>query len=170
MINRFVLNEQIRENRLLIIDSDGTNLGEMTKQEALELAQKQGMDLVLFSTGDKPIAKIIDYGKFVYENKKKNKENKKNQVKVKNKEIKVKPAIGIHDLEVRVKNAKEWLSSGYRIRFVVLTYGRIATKVDLVYELYEKFISMVGDCATIQQPLKKVSNVQYESFLIPAKK
>lgn len=170
MKNKFVLNEQIRENRLLIIDDEGNKLGEMSKQEALELAQSKGMDLVLFSSGDKPIAKIIDYGKFVYENKKKNKENKKNQVKVKNKEIKVKPAIGMHDLEVRVKNAKEWLESGYRIRFVVLTYGRIATKVDLVFELYNKFIELVGDVATIQQPLKKVSNVQYESFLIPAKK
>lgn len=170
MKNRFVLNEQIKEKSLLIIDAKGNKLGEMSKQEALELAKSQGLDLVLFSSGDKPIAKIIDYGKFVYENKKKNKENKKNQVKLKNKEIKVKPAIGMHDLEVRVKNAKEWLNSGYRIRFVVLTYGRIATKVDLVFELYNKFIEMVGDCAIVQQPLKKVSNVQYESFLISSKK
>lgn len=170
MKNKFVLNEQIREKRMLVIDNDGNRLGEMSKAEALELAQRQGMDLVLFSSGDKPTAKIIDYGKFVYENKKKAKENKKNQVQVKNKEIKVKPQIGDHDLNVRVENAKKWLASGHRIRFVVLAYGRIATKLDQVNETYEKFVKLVGNAAIVQQPLKKATNVQYESFLIPNNK
>lgn len=170
MKNKFVLNEQIREKRMLVIDSDGTRLGEMSKAEAIELAQSKGMDLVLFSSGDKPTAKIIDYGKFVYENKKKAKENKKNQVQVKNKEIKVKPQIGEHDLNVRVENAKKWLASGHRIRFVVLAYGRIGTKINQVEEVYNKFVQLVGNCAIVQQPLKKANNVQYESFLIPNNK
>lgn len=170
MKNKFVLNEQIREKRMLVIDSEGNRLGEMSKAEALELAQSKGMDLVLFSSGDKPTAKIIDYGKFVYENKKKSKENKKNQVQVKNKEIKVKPQIGDHDLAVRIENAKKWLASGHRIRFVVLAYGRTSNKYDQIEEVYKKFIDQVGNAATIQQPLKKANAVQYESFLIPNNK
>lgn len=169
MKNKFVLNEQIREDKLLIIDDKGSKLGEMSKTEALELAKSKNMDLVLFSTGDKATAKIIDYGKFIYESKKKIKESKKNQALVKNKEIKVKPQIGDHDLNVRVENAKKWLSSGYRIRFVVLAYGRIGTKTDLIYDIYNKFISLVGDKAQVQIPLKRSSNVQYESFLISNK-
>lgn len=167
MKQKFLLNEQIRENRLLIIDEQGNKLGEMSRNEALDLARSKNLDLVLFSsTGDKSIAKIIDYGKFIYESKKKEKENKKNQVLVKNKEIKIKPQIGTHDLMVRVENAKKWLKLGYRIRFVVLVYGRIGTKIDLIYEIYNKFIELVGDSAIVQSPLKKVSGVQYESFLI----
>lgn len=170
MKNKFVLNGQIRDKRLLVIDENGQRLGKMTREEALELAQSKELDLVLFSSGDKPTAKIIDYGKFIYESKKKAKENKKNQVQVKNKEIKVKPQIGDHDLNFRVENAKKWLKSGYRIRFVVLAYGRIGTKVDLIQEIYKKFIDLVGDEAIVQIPLKKASNVQYESFLIPNNK
>lgn len=166
MKNKFVLNEQIRERTLLVIDENGSKLGEMSKQEALDLARSKNMDLVLFSSGDKPTAKIIDYGKFIYESKKKAKESKKNQVLVKNKEIKVKPQIGDHDLKVRVENAKKWLESGYRIRFVVLAYGRIGTKTDLIFDIYNKFISLLGDQVLVQSPLKKASNVQYESFLI----
>lgn len=145
-------------------------MGVLSKAEALELAKSKELDLVLFSSGDSPIAKIIDYGKYVYQSKKKNKESKKNHIQIKNKEIKVKPVIGDHDLNVRVENAKKWLDSGYRIRFVVLAYGRIGTKVDQIYAIYEKFISLVGDKAVVQSPLKKASNVQYESFLISSKK
>lgn len=170
MKNKFILNENIKEQELLVIDENGKKLGTMSKKEALELAKEKELDLVLFSSGDLPTAKIIDYGKFIYETKKKNKESKKNQVQVKNKEIKVKPGIAIHDLNVRVENAKKWLDSGYRIRFVVLTYGRIGSKLDQIQEVYEKFVSLVGDKATVQIPLKKISNVQYESFLIPNKK
>lgn len=169
MKNKFVLNENIREKRLLVIDDQGNKLGEMSKDEALEVAKSKSMDLVLFSSGDKPTAKIMDFGKYVYDQKKKNKENKKAQVQTKNKEIKVKPQIGEHDLMVRVENAKKWLESGYRIRFVVLAYGRIGTKVDQIEEVYNKFISLLEDKATVQSPLKKVSNVQYESFLIANK-
>lgn len=169
MKNKFILNEQIRERTLLVIDENGEKLGEMTKDAALELARSKSMDLVQFSSGDKPTAKIIDYGKFIYEQKKKSKESKKNQVLIKNKEIKVKPQIGMHDLMVRVNNAKEWLDAGYRIRFVVLAYGRIGTKIDQIEEVYNKFISLLEDKVVVQSPLKKVSNVQYESFLIANK-
>ena len=169
MKNKFILNEKIRENSLFVIDENGQKIGEMTKAAALELAKSKSMDLVQFSFGDKATAKIIDYGKFIYEQKKKTKESKKKQVQVKNKEIKVKPQIGIHDLMVRVENAKKWLESGFRIRFVVLAYGRIGTKTDQIKDVYEKFISLLEEKGVVQIPLKKVSNVQYESFIVANK-
>lgn len=171
MKNKFVLNHQIREKKMLVIDAESnTNLGIMSKIEALEIAKEKGLDLVLFSSGDTPTAKIIDYGKFIYESKKKSKENKKNQVQIKNKEIKVRPQIGDHDLNVKIENAKRWLASGFRIRFVVLAYGRMGYKLPQINEVYNKFVNSVGDIAIVQQSLKKASHVQYESFLVPNKK
>ncbi len=169
--NKYLLNEDIKEKSLFVIDENGEKLGEISTKEALQMAYSKSLDLVLFSKGDgKSIAKILDFKKFVYENKKKIKESKKNQIIVKNKEIKVKPTIGSHDLNVRIQNAKKWLSSGDRIRFVVLAYGRIGTKTELIDEIYQKFISALEEEAKIQTPLKRISPVQYEAILIPKKK
>lgn len=169
MKNKYILNEQIKAKTLLVIDENGEKIGEMTKADALALAKSKSLDLVQFGSGDKSTAKIIDYGKYIYEQKKKTRESKKKQVVLKNKEIKVKPQIGEHDLLVRVQNAKKWLESGFRIRFVVLTYGRISTKIDQINEIYEKFIQLLEDKAVVQSPLKKISNVQYESFIVANK-
>jgi translation initiation factor IF-3 len=95
------INEQIRESKLIVITSDGTKLGEMTRQEALNKANEADLDLVLIAPGSENrsgVAKIIDYGKFLYELKAKEKASKKNQSVSKTKEIKVRPQIGIHDL------------------------------------------------------------------------
>lgn len=166
---KYLVNNAIKLDKLLVIDDNGQNLGVIDKNEALQIAQEKELDLVLFSTGDQPIAKIIDYGKFVYDSSKKNKNTKKKHNQIKNKEIKVKPQIGMHDLQVRVKNAKEWLSLNYRVRFVILAYGRIGYKTELINDIYHKFIELLGDCATIQAPLKKISKVQYEAYFVPNK-
>lgn len=153
-----------------MIDHLGKNLGVLRKQEALALAKANSLDLVLLTKNPQATAKILDYGKFIYNNQKKNKINKKKQLITKNKEIKVKPQIGAHDLQVRVKNAQDWLRMGYRIRFVILAYGRIGFKPELIEEIYHKFVELVGECGMIQQPLKKVSRILYEAYLVANKK
>lgn len=169
--SKYIINESIKEKSLMVIDELGEKLGEMHTEKALELAYSKNLDLVLFSKGEgKPVAKIVDYNKFMYESKKKAKESKKNQTVVKNKEIKVKPTIGDHDLNVRIENAKKWLNCGDRIRFVVLAYGRIGTKTELIDEIYLKFINALADHGVVQKPLKRISTVQYESIIIPNKK
>ena len=169
--SKYIINESIKEKSLMVIDELGEKLGEMHTEKALELAYSKNLDLVLFSKGEgKPVAKIVDYNKFMYESKKKAKESKKNQTVVKNKETKVKPTIGDHDLNVRIENAKKWLNCGDRIRFVVLAYGRIGTKTELIDEIYLKFINALADHGVVQKPLKRISAVQYESIIIPNKK
>jgi translation initiation factor IF-3 len=97
-----LINEKIIDNKLLIIDENGNKLGPMNKMDAVRLAKERGYDLVLFvpasKTGGLGIAKIVDYGKFAYEQKIKDKQSRKNQNIVRIKEVKVRPQISDHDL------------------------------------------------------------------------
>jgi translation initiation factor IF-3 len=98
-----IINERIYDNKLIVIDSDGKNLGPMFKNEAISLAREQDLDLVLIVPNKGPnslaVAKIMDFSKYAYEQKRKDKHAKKNQTVVKVKEIKVRPQIGIHDMK-----------------------------------------------------------------------
>lgn len=167
--SKFVLNDDIPHDQLLVIGPDGKKIGIISKAEALEIAKKDEMDLVLFSAGDVPTAKIINYSKFLFEFKKKNKDNKKQTV-AKNKEIKVKPLIGAHDLEVRIKNAREWILSGCRVRFAILAYGRVGSKKELIEAVYQKFEDAIKDIGVVQQPLRKATPVMYEAYFTALKK
>jgi translation initiation factor IF-3 len=97
------INEKIYDSKLLVIDENGNKLGAMDKNAAISLAKERGYDLVLFvpasKTGGLSIAKIVDYGKFAYEQKMKEKQSRKNQSVIKIKEVKVRPQIGDHDLK-----------------------------------------------------------------------
>jgi translation initiation factor IF-3 len=97
------INEKIPDAKLLVIDENGSKLGVMNKMDAVRLAQERGFDLVLFvpanKTGGVAIAKIVDYGKFAYEQKMKEKQSRKNQNVIRVKEVKVRPQISDHDLK-----------------------------------------------------------------------
>ncbi|MCQ2956987.1 MAG: translation initiation factor IF-3 [Mycoplasmoidaceae bacterium] len=101
--DKYLTNEKIRDPNVLVVDENGTNLGAMNTKAAIRLAQDKGLDLVLFvpssKTGKLSICKIIDYGKFKYQQDVKQKEAKKNQVVIKTKEVKVRPQIGAGDLQ-----------------------------------------------------------------------
>ncbi len=168
--DNFFINNEIKVKTLVVIDETGEKLGEMPTSEALELANSKELDLVLVSSNNGVnIAKILDYGKFIYEMKKKAKDSKKNQTIVKNKEVKVKPTIGDHDLMVRVEQSKKWLASGYQIKFVILVFGRIKTKTEMIDEIYNKFINALGEDVKVMKPLKAASPTKYEALLVPNK-
>lgn len=169
--NTVLINENIRFPKVIVIDDVGENLGVMPIANALELANKKNLDLVIISNKTEvPITKILDYGKFKYEQKRKLKQNQKNQVTVKVKEIKVKPMIGTHDLEVRVNNARKWLLDGDRVSFIIQARGRMATKVDFINEVHNKFITLLGDDGKLIQDRKKVNDYRYESIIVSNKK
>lgn len=162
------INERIAYKRMIIIDDQGNNLGECTKEKALELANKKNLDLVVISNkGELPIAKLLDYGKFMYEQKRKKKDNKKKQAVVKNKEIKVKPLIGDHDLNVRIRNAKKWLTDGNRVMFIIEARGRMSTKPEYVDIVYNKFVEGLENLGKIQIEKKKVNDFRYETLIVP---
>ncbi len=153
-----------------VIDSDGKNLGKMTKEDALSLAERDQLDLVLFSFKDnQAFVKILDYGKFKFEQNKKKKQNTKNQVITKKKEIKVKPLIGDHDLKIRAKNALKWLDEGNRVSFVIEVRGRISSKPELVDIVHEKFIELLEDKGVIQISKKRISSTRFETLIVPKK-
>lgn len=169
--NNVLINEKIRAGRLLVIDEEGNKIGQMSRRQALDLASDKKLDLVqIANQKNVTIVKIMDYGKFKYEQKRKQKENKRNQTIIKVKELKIKPLIGDHDLNVRVEKAKGWLQDGYRIQFVIEARGRMCTKPEYVDMVYDKFMKMLDGAGTIQQSKKRVNNFRYETLIVPNKK
>ena len=165
-------NEQIHEEKMLVIDQNGQKLGILTKDQALEEAYNRDLDLVLLvPSNDKnpAICKIVDYGKMLYEEKTKERQAKKNQHVTKVKEIKVRPQVGDNDLKWMSKNAIEWLQDNCQVKFKIRAFGRMATKPEVIQETYNKFLALLGDIAKVQTPLKKVTPVLYEATIVKNK-
>ena len=122
---RILINHQITATELRVILEDGTNLGVLSKQAAIEKAMSLGADLIEISpTANPPVAKIMDYGKFEYAEAKKAKASKAKAHTVEIKTIQVKTGTGDHDLELKAKKASEWLSEGHRVRLDLFLPGR----------------------------------------------
>ena len=169
-----LINQQIRENSMLVIDESGQKLGILSRNEALREAEKRGYDLVLIvpsnqSKNNQAIAKITDYGKMLYEQKVKERLSKKNQTITKVKEIKVRPQIAENDLRWMAKNATNWLNDGNQVKFKIKAYGRIGFKLELIEETYNKFLNLIGEIGKVQIPLKKVTPVLYEAIIVKNK-
>lgn len=165
-----LINEKIKFKILEVIDETGKHLGEMSRNDALKLAQDKDLDLIVIAIqNNKVIVKILDYGKFKFEQKRKQKENKKNQQVIKVKEIKVKPLIGDHDLKVRADNAQKWLADGNKVKFIIEARGRMCTKQEYIKLVYNKFIEMLNEKGKVTQANKQVNNFRYESIIEPIK-
>ena len=119
-INRFISKENVR-----VILEDGEQLGVMTTKDAIELAQSRGVDLVeIAPNNDPPVCKIIDYGRFKYQEQKKKNEAKKKQKVMETKEVKIRPGTGDHDYDVKLRNARKFISEGNRVKFSLRFKGR----------------------------------------------
>jgi len=127
-----VINERIRAPRVQLITHEGQNVGVVTKEQALQFADTVGLDLVLLNdTGDIPICKVMDYGKALYERKKKQSDSKKKQKVIKVKEIKFRPKIGEHDFDTKINQAVSFLKDGMRVRITLCFRGREKVGRDL---------------------------------------
>jgi len=125
LTNQIRINHQIRSPELRVIGSEGENLGILTLSEALKAANENGQDLIEISPNAKPpVAKIMDYGKFQYAEKKRMKAAKAKSHSVETKTIQVKIGTGEHDLELKAKKASEWLKEGHRIKIELFLIGR----------------------------------------------
>ncbi|WP_322875975.1 translation initiation factor IF-3 [Mycoplasmopsis felis] len=141
------VNNDIPYPKLFVLGSDGQKVGVLTKSEALELAKNEKMDLVLISVDPKPIVRILDYGKFKYDRKKKQKENKEKQTTIQNREIRLTPMIGENDLLTKSKKAREFLLKGDRIKVSVKLRGREIGRKDLGENVLNKFFTQVENIA-----------------------
>lgn len=143
------INEQIRFPQLQLISHDGRNLGIVSRNDALRLAHQAGLDLVLLAekgSQDYPVAKIMDFGKILYEKKKKLAEAKKHQRTIQVKELKIRPKIGDHDLQTKMKQAAEFLNEGKHLKVTLAFKGReMVTREERGTELFDKIQKILVD-------------------------
>lgn len=163
------INEEIRDKEVRLIGDDGEQLGVVTLQQAQNLAVEKGMDLVKIAPQAKPpVCKIMDYGKFRFEQAKREKEARKNQKIVETKEIRLTPNTDIGDLNTKVKNASKFLKEGDKVKVSVRFRGRQVTHASLGQDLLRRFAEMCSECSTVEK-LPKLEGRQMIMFLAPIK-
>ena len=146
------LNEEIRDKEIRLIGADGAQLGIMSAEKANELAEEEGLDLVKISPNAvPPVCKIMDYSKFCFDQKKREKEAKKNQHVVEIKEIRMSPSIDTNDFNTKVKAAQKFLTSGNRVKVSVRFRGREMAHTNLGEKLLLDFAEACAEVATMEK-------------------
>jgi len=149
------LNEEIRDAQVRLIGSDGAQLGIISSKEALQQAINAGLDLVKIAPqAQPPVCKIMDYGKYRFEQQKREKEARKNQHVVDIKEIKLGLNIDTHDFETKVSHALRFLSGGDKVKVSIRFKGREAVHPEHGYALMEKFAEACAEKAIVEKPAK----------------
>ena len=150
-----IMNEMITVKEVRCTSDDGTNYGIISTAEALQTADSLGLDLVLIAPdGKPPVAKIMDYGKFRYQQEKKKKEAKKNQKVIVIKEIKLSVKIAENDISYKVKHAREFIEEGNHVKFRVFLKGREMANPQSGIEVLTKIWPMIEDIAVMDKEPK----------------
>ncbi len=148
---KYRVNRKIRAREVFVIGPAGEQVGVRSVPEALQMAEDAGLDLVEVAPNvDPPVCKILDYGKFKYEQKKKQKGRAKNASSVL-KEVRVRPKIDIHDLEIKVRHARAWLTEGNKVQVTCVFRGREMAYQDLGRAVLIKAAAMLEDIARIER-------------------
>lgn len=149
------INSDIRDSEVRVVGPDGSQLGIMSAREANELADKQGLDLVKISPyTNPPVCKIMDYGKFLFDKAKKEKEQRKNQKVVELKEVQLSMTIEQHDIDIKAKNAIRFLQNGDKVKVSIRMSGRQQAYSDRGIETENKFAESLAEYAVIEKPAK----------------
>lgn len=152
----YKINQDVRAALVRLIDEEGTMVGEMSSSEAFEYAQSKGLDLIEIAPDAKPpTCKVMDYGKWKYENKKKLAANRKKQVIVSVKEVQLRPRTDQHDLDVKMKNARKFLLGGDKVKINLRFSGREMAHQELGLELLKKVTGMLMDICIVEQDAKR---------------
>ena len=149
------INEEIRDREVRVISNDGSQLGLMAIEEAIDLAYSKNLDLVKIAPlADPPVCKIMNYGKFKFEQTKKEKEAKKNQKVIDVKEIRLTINIDENDLNTKTKSALKFLKSGNRVKVCIRLKGREMSRSDIGFELLKKFKETCQDFGVADKEAK----------------
>jgi translation initiation factor IF-3 len=147
-----LLNERIRDREVRLIDEEGAQLGVMPTREALQVAKEKGLDLFLVQPeAQPPVARILDYGRFKFEQEKKNREAKKKHHIVDVKEIKMRYSIEAHDYNVKLRSARKFLDDGDKIKVITVLRGREIQHANLAMQLMHKFCNELKDLVIIDR-------------------
>ena len=154
-ISDLFINEQIRDKEVRVIGEDGEQLGIMSAKEALKLAEEAGVDLVKIApTAKPPVCKIVDYGKFKYEQTRKEKEAKKKQKVVEIKEIRLSPNIDTNDLNTKINAAKKFISKGDRVKVTLRFRGREMAHMNTSKHILDDFAQALAGVAVVDKAPK----------------
>ena len=149
------LNEEIRDREIRLIGANGEQLGIMASLEALRIADEQGLDLVKISPqAVPPVCKLMNYGKFRFEQGKREKEAKKNQHVVEIKEIRMSPGIDVGDFNTKLRNAQKFIADGDRVKVTVRFRGREMAHTDIGRDLLNRFAEQCAETAALDKPAK----------------
>ncbi|MDX2049638.1 MAG: translation initiation factor IF-3 [Rickettsiaceae bacterium] len=158
MISKFNFpkaNREIRSSQVRLVDSDGKMIGVVKLEDAVKAALKDGLDLVeIAPESNPPVCKIMDFGKYKYESKKKIQESRKKQKSFSLKEVKFRPNIGTGDFEVKVKNIVKFLHDGDKVKISLIFKGREIVHNEIAGKLFAKIIESVGEAAKLEQEPK----------------
>ena len=154
-ISELMINEQIRDKEIRLIGEDGEQLGIMSAKDALKMAKEAELDLVKIApTAKPPVCKIVDYGKYRYEQARKEKEAKKKQKVTEVKEIRLSPNIDENDLNTKANQAKKFLTKGDKVKVALRFRGREMAHMATSKQILDSFFEKVSDVAVIEKPAK----------------
>ena len=163
------INEMISAREVRVIDEERNALGVLPTVQAIQLARDRGLDLVeIAPTADPPVCKITDYGKFLYEQHKKDHEAKKHQKQIQIKEIKFRPKISVHDYDFKMKHVRRFLGEGNKVKITVMLRGREKQKPELGYQVLDRVLGDVRELATQDGSARK-QDWAVSALLVPTK-
>lgn len=149
------INEQIRDKELRVVDSDGSQLGVMPLRQALDLAEQKNLDLVKIAPqATPPVCKIIDYGKFRFEQSKREKEQRKNQRVVEIKEVRLSLNIDTHDFETKKNHAIRFIQEGNKVKASIRFRGREMGHPELGLDIMRRFADAMSEVTNVEKPAK----------------
>ncbi|MBE5943408.1 MAG: translation initiation factor IF-3 [Lachnospiraceae bacterium] len=150
-----MINEQIKDKEVRVISEDGEQLGVMTSKEAMKLAEEAGVDLIKIApTAKPPVCKIMDFGKYRYEQARREKEAKKKQKTIEVKEVRLSPNIDTNDLNTKVNMARKFLTKGDKVKVTLRFRGRELAHVNTSKTILDEFAEALSDVAVIEKPAK----------------
>ena len=154
-INNLFINEQIRDKEVRVIGEAGNMIGVMSTKEALAMAQDAGLDLIKIApTATPPVCKIADYGKYQYEQLRKEKEARKKQHQVDIKEIRISPNIDTNDVNTKINSARKFLAKGDKVKVTLRFRGREMAHMNTTKHVLDDFAEQLADVAVIEKPAK----------------
>ena len=152
MTNDDLVNENIRFKEVLVIGPKGEQLGVMMRREALEKAYDYELDLLCVApNGNPPVCKIVDYGRYRFEAQKKAKEAKRNQHVTEVKPMRLSPVIDTHDFETKLRQARNWVEDGMKVKLDMRFRGRLITRLEVGKKVMNSFVEQMSDIASVEK-------------------
>ncbi|MGM9960514.1 MAG: translation initiation factor IF-3 [Allobaculum sp.] len=169
-VNDDLFNEKIPFSNVLVIDANGNQLGVKSKREALEIAYRQNLDLLCVAPKARPaVCKVLDYGKYHFEQQKKEKEAKRKQHTVELKSLRLSPVVDTHDFETKLRQVRKWIEQGMKVKIDMRFRGRMMTRQDVGRQIMNDFLEQVKDIAVVEKRPSLEGNIM-SLVLAPQKK